>query len=224
MKCENMYSELVALLYGELEPEEAKRIRAHLKTCRSCKEAYEELQGTSKLLEKWEDVSPRMNFVFVKDATSRWKAFKEKISQLNWGRRLAFGVPAVIVLSFLILSATNFRAGYSEGKWNLSFSLIPQKEKPVQQEKIVGALSQMQSETLQLVKQMIEESEYRQRRESALALTEFARSIEEQRRQDLTMIGRGMDGLHRTTEGKFDQTSNALNELFRLTSYQLEKK
>ena len=224
MKCESMEQDLVSLLYGELEPEEAKRIHKHLKDCPSCNQAYEALQSTSKILQKWEDVTPRMNLVFVDESASRWKLFIEKIQQLSWGRRLALGVPAVAAVIFLFLGVLNFRAGHEDGKWNVAFSLVPQKEQTFQEERFVEALKNMQSENMMLVSKMIEESEIRQRRESTLTLAEYARELERQRQEDLRMVGQGLEGLQRTTNGRFQQHSNVLDNIIRLTSYKLQKK
>ncbi len=219
-----MPQNLASLLYGELEPEEAKRIKAHLKACSSCRKVYQELQDTSKLLQKWEDGTPKMNLVFVHESASRWKAWKEKITQLGWGHRLALGVPALAVFSLIFLAVLNFRASYRGGEWNVAFSLIPRRDQDYSEEQFAEALSQSQQETLVILSKMIEEDEYRQRREFTLTLAQFAQDLEKQRRQDLRIMGQGLEGLHRSTEGRFNQTSDVLNDLIRLTSYKIERK
>lgn len=224
MKCNDMPKNLVSLLYGELDPDEGKRIRAHIKTCPSCRRVYKELQSTSKLLQKWEDVTPDMNFVFVHESLSRWKDWKEKLTQLSWGRRLAFGIPVFAAGLLVFLAVLNFRVSYHEGEWNVTFSLIPKSQQPNQEQLFVEAIEQEQNETLLLISKIIEESENRQRRENALTLARFAQDQERQRQQELTMVGQSLEGFHRTTEAKFLQTSDVINDLIRLTSYKLERK
>ena len=224
MKCDDMPQRLVTLLYGELEPEEEKQIKAHLKACPACRQVYEELRGTSRVLQKWEDVAPKMNLVFVQEPVSRWKTWKEKYRQLDWGRRLALGVPVLAVLLFISLTVLNFRARYEGGEWNVAFSLIPQREQGYSEEQLAEALNQSQQETLVLLSRMIEEGEYRQRREFTLMLAQFAQDLEKQRRQDLWVMGQGLEGLQRATEGQFSQTNDVLSDLIRLTSYKVERK
>lgn len=224
MKCNDMSKSLVSLLYGELDPDEGKQIRAHIKNCPSCRRVYKELQSTSKLLQKWEDVTPDMNFVFVHESSSRWKEWKEKLNQLRWGRRLAFGIPVFAAVLLVFLAVLNFRFSYNEGEWNITFSLIPESQQPNQEQLFVEAIEQKQNETLLLISKMIEESENRQRRENALTLARFAQDQERQRQRELTMVGQSLEGLHRTTEAKFLQTSDVINDLIRLTSYKLERK
>ena len=224
MKCKDMPQHLVSLLYGEIEPEEAKKIKTHIKSCVSCGKAFQELKTTSKLLQKWEDETPSMKLVFVGESASRWKTWKEKVTGLSWGRRLALGVPALAVFILIGLAALNSHISYREGEWDVAFSLIPIARQPKQEQILLDAIDQKQQETLLLVSRLIEDSEYRQRRETALTLAQFAQDIEKQRQQDLRMVGLSLEGFQRTTEGRFHQTSDMLNDLIRLTSYNLEKK
>ena len=112
MKCDDMPQKLISLLYDELDEKEAAKIHAHLKTCTACRQVYEELGSTSKLLQKWEDVTPGMNFIFTQEPTSRWEVLKEKIHRLSWKRRLALGIPALAAVSLLFLAILNFRVSY----------------------------------------------------------------------------------------------------------------
>lgn len=223
MKCKEMPEHLVSLLYGELETEEAKQVRSHLKTCPSCKEAFQELQSTSKLLQQWEDVSPDMNLVFVKESASHWSAVKERISDLGWGKRLALGVPAVAVALLLIMSLINFKLEYTDGNWNMAFSLLPQKSTQTQFTQLAETYSDMQSETLNFVKQMIDESERRQQRESALTLAQFAVDWERRRQDDLRVLGQGLEGLHINTQARFNQTDEVINRVIHAAGLKVEK-
>ena len=224
MKCDDMPQYLVSLLYDELEPEEAEKIQTHIQACDVCRKAYQELLSTSKLLGKWEDADPRMNLVFVSESVSRWRTWKEKLAGLSWGRRLAIGIPAFAVLCLVILAALNFRLNYRQGEWTLAMGFTPLRQTSDPEQIINAALEENQKETLMMISQLIEQSEYRQRRESALTLAQFAQDLERQRQEDLRIVGQNMVGLQRTTEGRFHQTSSVLNDLIRLTSYNLEKK
>jgi hypothetical protein len=219
-----MPHQLVSLLYDELSPVEAKKVRAHLKACLECRKAYQELQSTSELLEKWEDAAPNMQWVFASQSASPWQSVREKFRRLTWNRRLAVGLPALAATALLLLAVLNFRIEVQEDRWSVAFSLLPQKESAISDQVFAYALDQAQQETLMLLSQMIEESEDRQQRDFTLTLARFAQDLERQRRQDLRTLGEGLEGLQRKTDGQFHQTSDVLSDLIRLTSYKMERK
>ena len=224
MKCEDMPQHLVSLLYGELQPDEEEKIKTHIESCASCRKAYQELESTTGILEKWEDEKPKLSLVFVNEPVSRWKTWLEKLNSLSWARRFALGVPAFAALVLVFLAVLNFRISHREGEWSIAFGLIPPRPPSNQEQVFAAALDQQQQETLMLISKLIEESEYRQRRETALTLAQFAQDLERQRQQDLRVVGQSLVGIQRTTEGRFQQTSSVLSDLIRLTSYKLEKK
>ena len=117
MKCKDMPQQLVSLLYGELEADEAKKIQNHIEKCPSCRKAYQELQTTTHLLEKWEDAVPHGHFVFVNDSASLWARWKERFLQLSGWRRMAVGIPAFAAICLVFLSLLNFRASKDEDGW-----------------------------------------------------------------------------------------------------------
>ena len=224
MKCKEMPQHLVSLIYGELDASDEKGVRTHLKTCAACQKIYEELESTSNVLAQWEDAKPRMNWVFVNEPTPPWRRWRESIRQVRWGARLALGIPAAAALVFLCLAVFNFRADYQDGSWSVAFSLTPQKQAQARDAQLAETFRQMQSETLLLVSRMIEESEYRQQRQNSLVMAQLVQDVEQRRRQDLNILGQGIQGLQRSTDGRFAQTSDVLNDLIKLTSYKLERK
>ncbi len=225
MKCNDIHQSLVSLLYGELNTEESKQIQKHLKRCKPCSQAYEELQSTMDVLNQWEDIQPKTRHIFVHDTFSWWARQKAKIKQMGWGRRLVFGIPAVAAIALLFLAVLNLRIDYDEGNWSVAVSLIPEKRPEINQEALfINALEQKQKETLLLVSQMIKESEYKQNNENTLLWANVVHNFENRREQDLKMINNSLEGLQLSTEGKFYQTSYVLDNLIRLTSYNLENK
>ena len=223
MKCEDMPQQLVSLLYGELETDVAKKIEAHIKKCPSCRNAYQELRTTTHLLEKWEDAVPKGHFVFVSEPASHWARWKEKFATLSPWSRLAVGIPAFAAVCLVFLSLLNFRASKNDNGWQFAFSLQPQKEQSYDNARILNALTQMQKETLVLTSQLIQESEDQQKREMGMQLTNYAQNWENRRQQDLRMFGRGLEGLHQFTEGRLNQTNNAINDFIQLTGYTIER-
>ena len=224
MKCEDMPQYLVSLLYGELQPDEEEKVKKHIESCTACRNVYQELESTTGILERWEDEKPKLGLVFVNEPVSRWKAWREKLNSLSWTRRLALGVPAFAVLVLVFLAVLNFRMNVRDGEWHVAVGLIPTRPPSNQEQIVAAALDQQQKETLMLISKLIEDSEYRQRRETALTLAQFAQDLERQRQQDLKVVGQSLVGIQRSTEGRFQQTSSVLSDLIRLTSYKLERK
>ena len=219
-----MPEQLVSLVYNDLDTEEAKAIQTHLKTCEACSRVYDELKSTTDLLGTWKDSKPEANFVFITESASRWAEWKKKIRQMDWGKRLVFGISAFAAATLLVLAILNIRIDIQDGRWTAAFSLLPRQEGQIPQEQLAEALNQVQSETLLLVSRMLEDSEDRQRQENAIALAQLARDIELQRQRDMRFVGQGIEGLQQSTNGRFAQTSDVLNDLIKLTSYKLERR
>lgn len=224
MKCKNMPERLVSLVYEELDADQSTEVRAHLDACEACRGIYEELSSTTHLLAEWKDVAPETNFVFVTETASRWAERWRRIRGLGWGRRLALGIPALAAAALLVLAILNVRVDVQEGRWSAAFSILPRQEVSIPREQLIDALDQVQSETLLLVSRMLEESEDRQRRENAVAMAQLARDVDLKRQRDLRLVGQGIEGLQQSTDGRFAQTSDVLNDLIQLTSYKLERK
>lgn len=220
MKCSDMPEKLAALLYNELDPKEAGQTQKHLEKCQSCRQAYQEILSTSQILDKWEDKTPNMNFVFVQDKHSRLQTWIEKIRHLQWPGRVAWRVLVAALLFLVALSVTNFRASNQNGNWEVSFSLMP-RQNVIQSDTINQAdLQAMREDLAVMLTELINESETRQQIQSQRALARFAQDIENQRRQDLRMVGMGLEGLQQSTEGRLNQNTSMIEDLIRMTSYQ----
>lgn len=64
-ECGNREERLVSLLYEEGDPSDLAEVRAHLATCASCREEFEELASTRELLGAWPNVDTAPRVVFV---------------------------------------------------------------------------------------------------------------------------------------------------------------
>lgn len=114
MACENYREELSALVDGELDPGEEARLLAHVKTCRECRKAMQELEKLSHLVRSLETVAAPSR---ITDAAMRLVRSEARNSSVPWGARIheillgsiwpklgleAMGVAAVIALAFLV--------------------------------------------------------------------------------------------------------------------------
>ncbi|MBN2416964.1 zf-HC2 domain-containing protein [bacterium] len=223
MKCDMMPELLVSYLYNELEPDEIDAVKQHLETCRSCAEIYDELRESSALLSRWPDENPHFNVRFIHTRAGWGTALKSWLNRLNAGQKVLVGLPAVVCGVLLLLSAVNFRVESSDGTWHVSFSLLPGGARAQQQE-ILGTIDATNQRTIQLVAQMIADSEQRQYLFTRDNMAELAKQIQMQRERDLRMVGYGLEGIKETTEGKLQQTNKIVDDLARLTGYRLDHK
>ncbi len=222
MKCSDMPELLVSLLYDELETEKAAAVKNHLKTCPSCRAAYDEIKESSDILSAWEDETPAVQYQFIKEGMSISKKLRNLFGSLTLGKKILYGVPLAASAAMLVLSLINFTATKNGDQIRISFGFKPTPVLPVSNNK--AELQRLKQETLLLVADMIQESEYRQNRQINGQLQKFAADIHEQRQKDLQMVGMGLQGLQKVTEGKLSQQNQILDDLIQLTGYTMERK
>ena len=218
MKCEHMPEHLIALLYNELGKDQEKNVQKHLKTCTQCQKTFQELQSTTRLLNQWEDLDPKFNHVFMNEPLSPLQSMRARIS--HWGllQKLTYGIPAFCAVTILFLAIINFKTEYKQGQWNFSVGILPSSSRQKVNTELVDDMTEIQKETLIMVAQMMEEYENQQNNNLNVKLAQLSQSLERQRRQDLLMVGQGLEGLHLSTEGKYYETRTMLNDLIKLTS------
>jgi len=226
MKCKENPEKLISLIYDEINEDEKKRLLEHIESCESCKKSYKELTSTKNILNKWEDRDPEMNLVFAQKPESWWKKISDNMKTLSMPKKLAFTVPATVVCLFLLLSIFNFQAQKINGNWNISLSLFPQKHisDTTINSAVQKALKHSQQETIQLVSELLEESQYQQKVEFTQTLNNYSEQLQSQRLNDLRLFYQDLAGLYQETENNFSQTRNVLSDLVEYTSLQIERK
>lgn len=225
MKCSMSKEKLVGYLYQDMEPEEQASIEAHLAQCPACRGTLEDLSSTTEILRAWPEEEPNMDLTFVQEEGSRGKVLKRGWLRGLLGRRpvmgVAFGIAAVLV----ILALVNLEVTYTQGDFQVSMSLLPRpragsesvEDPPVTR----GEFAAWQEESLQLMQEVIQMSEERQRRERDLTLVQFAQDLERRRYQDLRMVGRGLEVMEASTEDRFRRTGDVLHQLLTVAQLQM---
>jgi len=226
MKCKENPEKLISLIYDEINEDEKKRLLEHIKSCNSCKKQYEELMYTKEILDTWEDKDSEMNLVFAQKPEPWWKRVSDNIKAVSLPKRFALTFSAAMVCLFLLLSIFNFRAQKINGNWNISLSLFPQKHMSRSNinSAVQEAIKNSQQETIQLVSELLDESQYQQKVEFTQTLNSYAEQLQSQRLNDLRLFYQDLAGLHRETENNFSQTRHVLNDLVEYTSLQIERK
>ncbi|MBN2105219.1 hypothetical protein JW835_14365 [bacterium] len=220
MKCDMAPETLISLLYDELDLKDEKKVRKHLEGCTTCRKIFQELQQTTNLLGQWEDETPAMKTVFIHEPATIWQSWKDKIRRYT-EKPLAWSIPVLASAAVIFLFIFHFQVKYENGNWQIAFGKNGPSKSQIEakmEAKLETKLSELQSRNMEQLVTLIQESEARQRRDFSLALNEFSQQQELRRQQDLQLVGQGLQGLHRQTEGRYHQTSTLINDLIRMTS------
>lgn len=230
MKCDFSKEKLIAFFYQDLAKEEMTKVRAHIKKCSSCKKELDQFAETRHLLKAWPDERPNLNLEFIHEKASFWNWIIPNWRPEFGRRKIALGFAAALAIAFIVLAALNFEASYSDAGFNVKLSLLPRQDAKIEppQDPLSMPVSKREfdswkAESYQLIQQLIEETESRNRRDYRMALSELARDMDFQRRRDLQWVGKGFELVHTESQHKIEQTQEVLNQLIRAASYQISR-
>lgn len=215
MTCDRLKSQLMDYLYDEMDDTTREDVEKHLAECAECRQEVEALKGTSEKLQSWEvDPSP-VRLTFVNEKVTLGHRIREWLGA-PWGRRVVFGVAAVLVL----FSLANFELSLSEGQFQMKMSLLPRTS--VEQSNPVSAaeLADFKNEQLLLMQQLINASQEKQRQEWTRTFIDFAQEVEQQRRNDLKLVGNSFERLQFQTDRRIQQTHQSIDGLMRVMQVQ----
>lgn len=227
MKCDLSKQKLMAYFYEELAESDRTECERHVSKCHACQNEIELLGQTTNILRAWPDEEPNLNLEFVKEKSTAGGWLKlDWLRGPGW-RRIGIGVAVGFASLLLLLSLFNLEASYEQGHFSLKLGLFSRgesKPKPSQPDPLavpvtVREFNAWKQTSYQLIQDMIRESEARQRQENNLLLTKFAKDIDWQRRQDLHLVGRGLEAFQLLNEDKIRRTNQIVNQLLQ-ASYQ----
>ena len=221
MNCDNMRELFTGLIYDEISGEDEKLAREHLSTCESCTEKYKRLLETSTALGRWTEEQPETNLVFVEEKVPLFDRILGKFDVIGFSpRQLVFGAVTSFVLIALFMGIMRTDAVYRNGAWYISFGNNSEREEQLEESVLLSEFKKLQQENLVLMNSLLLASEERLRNENISAANSLANEFANQRRQDLTLIGRSINEIAYRNEGRFVRTNQLLDELYRLSSYQ----
>lgn len=214
MKCEEIILELPALLYGELSEDERERLMSHISGCQDCRNEWEEMKTTEAVMMELGEEEPPESIVFIAENTPRFRAKLLKLIQprnaLKWGLAAA----AALVVLWIFKPSVSLK----DGDFRLAFG----RRAPVESVSAAAIEERLQAErieTLKLVSRLLVEQSEEQRRDYTLTLTEFARSLERQRRDDLRLIGSGLENVNKNSQVGLYMTNMRMEDLIKNASY-----
>jgi DNA anti-recombination protein RmuC len=208
------------ILYEEADEKVIARVKDHMKSCDGCRAEFEALKETSAVLQKWEDVDPDMNMVFVREQNAFWSNLRERfrISPARLGYGFALGAAAL----FLMLALANTEIRYDQGSFSMRFGIMKSNDSA----KTVSTMDQalltsLQEQNMQLMSRMIEQSEQRQRQQLISALNQFSNNYQDVRSSDLKTVGTSLDEIERELYRRLEKRTNEqYNDLIRQINFQ----
>ena len=220
MKCDLIHPLIIDFLYDEITGENKKILKLHLNKCDNCREELESLKNTSTILQKWEDIDPDFNLVLVTEKISWFNNLKERFQKFfPKQKKIAFGMAYGLVAVFLLLALANTEISYQQGNFKMSMGIFSKQAEKSQLEPNDILTNQfvekLQKENYYLMKTMIEQSEASQQKQWQSSLVQFNRNLEQQRIQDLNLIGSGLNSFEKNTYKKIERIDNSLLELVR---------
>lgn len=172
MRCDEIQEHLIDFLYGEGASAPASiEMREHLGTCAACREELEELRQTRKYLQRWEEESP-LRSVTIPDQ----EAVPHRGSGWRYLRYTAIAAMAVICL----LALANTQITWNKSGFSFSTRLF------------AGNGTERdyytKTELRNLMKQALDESEFRMNETSYSMMQKMWDAVEQDRYRDLRFI------------------------------------
>jgi hypothetical protein len=219
MTCDEIKILFVDFLYNEIEPESEKLLRAHLQNCAACRNEYEALSRASLALKAWEDENPHLNLVFVRESKSWLAALQQKFSPAHaprWGK-LALGFGLGVVGVFFVSALLNTEISFGNGHFAYRASLRPHRLAAAEVDSQL--VVQIQQQISDMLEQRLLAGQEQQRLELNRTLAQFAAEINRQRRNDLLLVGRGLEEVQQHTSTRLERTDEMLNQFLRSVKF-----
>ncbi len=208
---------MIEELYGEITPEDRRKLEEHLRVCPACAEKMKTLRATSQILQKWPDTEPQLNLTFIPEnkLTSR-----NRVRKFNF-RKLAYGFAGACAAVLLLLAIVNARFSYNNGNFEFQTSLVPNRSITQPENYLTKAdLEQFKQENYAAISQIITENNEREKVRQAVILSDLYRDFESKRMTDLQVVSQALQQVNYGSEQRFNQTDRTLSALIQYINYQ----
>jgi hypothetical protein len=219
---------LIAYLYDESDEIERRRVEDHLAACASCAREVRELRSVRSMLRQWEPVGEAPGFRLVQDAPApetrrewwrlpAWAQAVAAVMVLSAGAAVAnldvrYGSDGLVVRTGWQRqqpgrpAPVQASASVTGAPWRTDLSVLERRLReelaapaPARTVPASAASSPSDAQLLARVRQIVQESEQRQRRELGMRIAEVLRDVDVQRRADLVRMENGLGALENRT-------------------------
>ncbi len=211
---------LIAYLYGELSPDQARAVKRSIDTEPEWTDEWNEIRSTVGVLRKWEDVEPPVHHVMTQ-ANGERRSSRSGGSLLRKRLRSTRAIALAVSAAALLLVLLNTNMEWENGRVGISFgapessryveraSTEPGPEMGVPLELASDAASsylrrdeylKSQGEMIRFLATLIRESEDRQVNFLTRSMQDYIQDAEVMREADIGIMGAKVDEMERSTE------------------------
>jgi hypothetical protein len=219
---------LIAYLYDESDEAERQQVEGHLAGCASCAREVRDLRSVRSTLRQWEPAGEALGFRLVRDAPTpetrrawwrlpAWAQAIAAVMVLGAGAAIAnldvrYGSDGLVVRTGWQREQPARSAPIqasvpaASAPWRTDLSALERRLReefaapaPLRNAPAPVASSLSDEQLLARVRQIVQESEQRQRRELGMRIAEVLRDVDVQRRADLVRVENGLGALENRT-------------------------
>jgi hypothetical protein len=209
---------LMDYIYGELKGEAKADFEMVLENDPELQEDLRELQNTRSVLKQVPLEEPSHRLMIVKSEKTGFSGWWNDASKVLLPKsgfaRTAMATAAVFMLTLMMASVLKVQITTAEQGMAITFGAsAPVVQQGINEETVIALMNLIREENALLAASLIEESREKQEEQLEEVMTAFAQYFEQQRENDLRLIGRGLAQLEEETWFRHIQTSEALGEL-----------
>ena len=205
-------------LYDELDAEQRIELETFLENHPDLLEEFNELRETRSMIQNIPIEDPVHQYVVVQpvqENRNSWlSGLKRTLAPQSFFFRSVVGIVFLLISMFLIASVTQFNFETSEAGWSVNFGSQPEiVQYGYDKEEISEILSVLHQENMIMATALIEEAQIQNEIQLRQAVTAILEYMEEQRNNDLLLVGRGLAEIEQENYYRYILTNETLSEL-----------
>ena len=195
MKCDTAKSLLMDYLYDELVQENVAEFEQHLQACADCTADLKSLRETQKICRTLPEIEPAERLIFNEAPR------KSLLGNLNlsWPRfsfaRAGYVAGLAVFVLLVIGSLGNLQIQHDQNGFAVKMSLFPAKTQELTPELQEALLAKLREENQAILANYLQEERIRNEKKLDVMMASYTQQRERQRRNDLQLIGRGLDAV-----------------------------
>lgn len=205
-------------IYEEIDQKQRNELEKYLDKHPELRQELAELQETSSMIRRIPVEKPAQRLILTEPDSGRflqwYRNIKVIMSPQTTFSRFVFGLAAAILIVFLFATFTKLQVSATENGWMVAFGSTPAfVEHGIDEEILNELVTMMRQENLLLVSTLMEETQQQNEEQLQEAVGAILEYMQEQRRRDLQLVGRGLAEIEEENYYRYLQTNETLGEL-----------
>jgi|GEM_PF-1342335 len=218
-------SHFMDYIYGELDDLQKKELEAYLAIHPDLSNELDELRDTRTMIRNIPMEESAHKLLIVRPETGQlqewYKNAKEVLLPASALARTALAMAAILLLTLLFGSFARLQVTSTGEGWAIAFGAEPTVvQQSVDSETLNEIMELMRQENVLLLSALMEETQQQNEAQLSEAVTAILGYMEEQRRRDLQLVGRGLAEIEEENYYRYLQTNETLGELLYVINQQ----